>query len=121
MNSRYAIMIMSGLCLMAIFLVFVQNRKATISAEMVGSVSMSALVEATQPRESELVNESASEWLEDYESNGPQGTRGTPMHPMSLRQCILVLIVLASSGILVLTVKAGSNSSKQWTRTGSSS
>lgn len=44
------------------------------------------------------------DWLEAHESNGPEGPKGVPMHPMSFSQAGLVAAVLLASGGLPMLV-----------------
>ncbi len=46
------------------------------------------------------------DWLEAHESNGPEGPKGVPMHPMSFFQAGLVLSVFLTGGGLAMLAKS---------------
>jgi hypothetical protein len=54
----------------------------------------------------EQTTDQDSDWFEEHESNGPQGSRGVPMQCLSLPQAgLAVVLLLSGAGLMALERK----------------
>jgi|SRR5580692_7139514 hypothetical protein len=100
---------MTFACLVGFCIFQFEKKEVTVSQTdlpqfnmIIGARDMSS----NQSVDSQLSNEQDAEWLEEYESNGPQGVSGVLMRSLTCKQFALVVFVfISSSGIAAYAVK----------------